>query len=89
MPVARVKDERPVKGLRAAAGQEPLEPRRARRIWSDVMYLSARLTPDEINAHNAQVFERLARDRAIHLVWIYALLIGGMIGGVVEHFWRL
>ncbi len=53
------------------------------------MYLSARLTPDEINAHNAQVFERLARDRAIHLVWIYALLIGGMIGGVVEHFWRL
>ena len=33
--------------------------------------------------------ERLARDRAIHLVWIYALLIGGMIGGVVEHFWRL
>lgn len=46
-------------------------------------------TPDELNAWNAQVFERRARDRAIHLVWIYALLIGGMIGGVVEHFWRL
>ena len=51
--------------------------------------LSPDAIQDEINAHNARVYKKLYHNRGRHLIFLYTILVGLMIGGVLEHFWRL
>ena len=43
-------------------------------------------TPEQIGRWNLEVYRERSRARGVHLVWLYAILIGALIGGIIEHY---
>jgi len=53
------------------------------------MYPRARrMTQEEIAANNLEYYEKLARDRALHLCCLYIMISGILIGSVITFYFR-